>query len=203
MSHKLLIISIFLFFFKSHSALACEFFKLNSEGWKIYCEDSDIELNKSIDEEWKIDFISWIGRNISLLKAKFEDEAGDEKLFPITIFMLPANHFENANAYFHKGRIFLKISNVNRKTLLHEMVHLINYRISNNKIPKWLDEGLASYIAKDERVKQLECDSSNCSEKNFYFDSYTKVKRLVDDIGFEELLEALKNNDEKILGEKN
>ncbi len=191
------------------NAYSCDFFELNSGGWKIECsknESGQVRKNlvkedrKSqwVKDQWRRDLI----KNLKANAKKLENEFKTDLVFPISIFILPANHFNDANAYFNKGRIFIKSSKVNSKTLLHEMIHLVLYRISDKQIPEWLDEGLATYLTNDSKVIYSKADQGKCNlsleecrKKKFYYNSLTKVKKIIQDIGIKKLVEVIKKQD--------
>jgi len=101
------------------------------------------------------------------------------------------------------------------KTAVHEVVHKIVALISCN-IPRWLDEGTASFIAKDNReawiketvsdgvrsntLPSFDClDTGNDFEEFFNRDgyqySYTIVEFIVDKYGYDKLVGFIKEPD--------
>ena len=187
-----------LLLFSCSNVSACDFFELNSGGWKVDCANAkskqkELRKDQWLKQQWRSDLVRDIKVNAKMLEKKFKTNL----VFPISIFILPSNHFNDANAYFNQGRIFIKSGHLGSKTLLHEMVHLVLFRISKDQIPKWLDEGLAVHVSNDLKIWEEGCEvsSEECNRKKFYYDSYLKVKKIIKDIGIKKLTEAIKTKD--------
>lgn len=100
-------------------------------------------------------------------------------------------------------------------TVVHEFVHIIVNKVNSN-IPRWLDEGIASYEAKDNNENWINRTITNGLEKDIlptfkYLDtgddfeaffkrdgyqySYTIVELIVEEFGYEKLIDFIKSPD--------
>lgn len=107
-----------------------------------------------------------------------------------------------------------------KKVLIHEFTHVIESKINSNinTIPTWINEGIATYEAKQTNDKTIEFVKLSVREnkiptiesmsKEFdgqggdYIFSFTLVEFLINNFGYEKLVDIIKTPDEleKILG---
>lgn len=134
-----------------------------------------IQSRKQFDDIWKMKSKKWMsggadGRNIFILDPSIYTKESDHKNL---------EHFW--------------------KTLKHEYCHLYYRKITGTGFPKWLNEGLANYLAnqiKKEPTKEkaLEVfDYYNKSDWQIYDIGYFWVKLLIEKFGKKKLLTLVKS----------
>lgn len=157
-----------------------EFFDMNLKIPSVFF----IQSRKQFNELWKMETEDWM--------VGFADGANIFILDP-AVYTKESSHKDINNFY---------------KTLNHEYAHIAIRKYCGHNRPKWLNEGLACYLAKQEKsVPPKEnllkiFDYHQKSDSEIYGIGYFWVKFLIENFGKEKILELLKNINYKT-GEKN
>jgi len=106
--------------------------------------------------------------------------------------------------------VFEKVSNHPKSdfnyTLTHEIAHLFINELLKINYPKWLNEGLAGYVAEQYKIRKVGKinkfselhDKKGWNKFNNYPQAYSFTKYLIDKFGKEKILEFTKNLSLKI-----
>lgn len=141
-------------------------------------EDKDRIVNEIVIQYNKLGAV--LGRE-SLTKYASSDEA-----FSIAVI----SHDEldeligsfGANAATIDGVIYITPTNISPHILRHEVLHALVYALIKNKMPWWMEEGLAQVLSGELEEGNIAPSKTNIERK--YQDARQRVMRLVNKCGF-------------------
>ena len=107
------------------------------------------------------------------------------------------------NVYIFSPSVFDKVSNHPVTdfpyTLTHEITHIFTHHLLNFYYPKWLNEGIAGYVAQQYKIRSVEKvqdfsklhDQKNWDKHHNYSQAFSFTRYLIDTFGKEKTLKFL------------
>ena len=165
--------------------------------------DSKVELEKIVNRAYQKNK-NFFGRDLTEIKINFLYQRSQmDEICKYKTEDWQVGLAGNKNIYIFSPSVFEKVSNHPNSdffyTLTHEIAHLFSNEILGFAYPKWLNEGLAGYVAeqyKIHQVKKIDGFSNLHNKQDWkkfanYPQAFAFTKYLLDKFGKEKMLEFL------------